>query len=342
LLIVGVSLAHLRSHGFTLNHHDVQVLALEVVTHSDGAVVAQQFADVCARVGEPVQIVSDHGSDLAKGLRLFQAKHPQVVATHDVTHALANLLEATLTSDPRWSTFVQQCVVTRQQLQQSAGSFLVPPAWRSKARYMHVAGHLRWANEILVLLQPGDPVTLAEQLGCRPAAARTWLEEKLGWLRGFAEAVPRWRYCCWVVEQTETIIKQRGLSQQSWWQVLGAVLNEPWPDVQALSFRQRVVEWVRAQGAQVPVGETYLGSTDVLESLFGKYKEKVAQAPNREIGASILMLPVFVTEVTDALIQQALETVSAQDVSDWLGKELGPPARQKKQKVLDMAYELAE
>jgi len=38
-------------------------------------------------------------------------------------------------------------------LQQTAGSFLQPPAWRSKARFLNLESHLKWANEMLVLLQ---------------------------------------------------------------------------------------------------------------------------------------------------------------------------------------------
>jgi len=68
------------------------------------------------------------------------------------------------------------------------------PAWRSKARFLNLESHLKWANEMLVLLQCADVATLAEQLGQGVAEAGKWLEEKLGWLREYAREVRAWSY----------------------------------------------------------------------------------------------------------------------------------------------------
>jgi hypothetical protein len=128
------------------------------------------------------QIVSDHGSDVERGVGLFQAKHPEVVDSYDVTQQLACRLKAELEPDVRWQEFVQRCQQTRQQLQQTAGSFLLPPAWRTKARYLNLAGHLRWGADLLPLLDGTGQEALAEQLGCSVVAGQQWLKEKLGWL----------------------------------------------------------------------------------------------------------------------------------------------------------------
>src|SRR6266446_9202705 len=59
-------------------------------------------------------------------------KHIVIVEAHDITHALAILLNNQLEPDPRWTSFGKACQSTRQQLQQTAGSFRQPPAWRRK------------------------------------------------------------------------------------------------------------------------------------------------------------------------------------------------------------------
>jgi hypothetical protein len=222
-------------------------------------------------------------------------------------------------------------------LQQTAGSFLKPPAWRSKARFLNLESHLKWANDMLVLLQGADVATLAEQLGPGVAEAGKWLEERLGWLREYAREVRAWSYYQKVVKVAEEEIKEAGLSRTSWRRAKDRLEGESQPVGAEKEFRGRVLSFVRKEGAKVPARQKYLGSTDVLESLFGKYKDLAAQAPCREITANVLMIPLLVTSLTADLLRQALETIRAQDVEEWLDEHLGPSPQKKKRAVLNAA-----
>ncbi len=56
-----------------------------------GEIILSKLDKITERVGKPVQIVADHGSDLARGIKLYQENYPEVIYTHDVTHAMALL-----------------------------------------------------------------------------------------------------------------------------------------------------------------------------------------------------------------------------------------------------------
>src|SRR5436305_1667874 len=131
----------------------------------------------------------------------------EIIEIYDITHGLGILLERYLEPDARWDSFVKDCQRCRQQLQQTAGSFLQPPAWRQKARYLNLAGHLTWANDLLLLLKAKAAETLALQLGFDVEQSRIWLEEKLGWLQGYQEEVQQWNYFQTVVKCAEEEIK---------------------------------------------------------------------------------------------------------------------------------------
>src|SRR5205807_7454247 len=126
-------------------------LDLWVTAHCTGLDVEKRLKSLAGRVGVPKQIVSDHGSDLSKGVRLFQAANPVVVDTYDVTHKLACLVKAELEADPRWAEFLRYCTSSLFQLQQSRGAFLTPPGPRSLERYMNVDRHTEWASRILTM-----------------------------------------------------------------------------------------------------------------------------------------------------------------------------------------------
>src|SRR5205823_3149845 len=115
-------------NGCRLEHHDVRILSVQVLAHSTAKTIARHLHEVCQRTGTPLAIVSDHGSDILAGIHLFRAEYPEVIEIYDITHGLGILLEHQLEPDARWDSFVKDCQRSRQQLQQTTGSFLQPPA----------------------------------------------------------------------------------------------------------------------------------------------------------------------------------------------------------------------
>lgn len=337
LVILGVSLAQFRRNGCRLSHRDVYVLSVQVLTRCTAETIYQNLAQVQKRTGTPLEAISDHGHDVCGGIRLFQGKFTTVTEIYDITHGLANLLKHHLHRDARWAGFVKDCQRTRQQLQQTAGSFLQPPAWRQKARYLNLEGHLRWANDMLLLLEAKADVVLAEQLGCRVKQSRVWLAEKLGWLRGYQEDVRQWSYFQKVVKTTEEEIKHHGLWRCSWRRIRQVLADETPVSEREKRFRQQALKLVREQGEKVPAGQCYVGSTDVLESLFGKYKELADHGPSREITANVLMIPLFATALTADLLRAALESVHEEDVHLWVEQHLGFSPQKKKRAALAAA-----
>ena len=129
-------------------------------------------------------------------------------------------------------------------------------------------------------------------------------------------------------------IKEAGLSRTSWRRAKDRLGGESQPVGVEKEFRGRVLSFVRKEGAKVPARQKYLGSTDVLESLFGKYKELAEHSPCREITANVLMIPLFATPLTAELLHQALESVHEQDVRLWVDHHLESSPQKKKRIVL--------
>jgi hypothetical protein len=320
LVILGVSLAEFRRNDCRLTHHDVHVLSVQVLAHCTGEAVYAHLLDL--------------RSDVLAGLGSFRAVFPEVIDIYDITHGLALLLKRYLEPDARWDSFVKACQQTRQYLQQTAGSFLQPPAWRQKARYLNVQGHLAWAADMLGLLAAKVDTTLAEQLGCSAEQAKLFLVEKLGWLREYQEEVRQWGYFHRVVKAAEEEVKHHGLRQCSWRKVRQTMREDQARTDHEARFLREALKLVRQEGAKVPARQCFVGSTDVLESLFGKYKDLAEHGPIREVTASVLMFPLFVTTLTAGLLRQALESVHEQDVHIWLQENLGSSPQTKKRVVL--------
>ena len=324
LLILGVSLEQFQARPGALEHHQVVVLDLCVTAHCTGADVEKRLKRLAGRVGVPKQIVSDHGSDLSKGVRLFQAANPVVVDTYDVTHKLACLVKAELEADPRWVEFLRYCTSSLFQLQQSRGAFLTPPGPRSLERYMNVDRHTEWASRMLAVLDMPDKTLVAELLALDEQEATSFLEEKLGWLRDFRQEVARYQRLVEAVKQTEEEVKNDGLTRRTaarLWQQMPAQLRR---DASLREFLRSLKGYLEKEGSKVPVGQAWLGTSDVIESRFGKSKCFLEKSPDGEVGASVLALPLLTVDLTAELVHEALLTVSAQDVRSWADEIIGP------------------
>jgi hypothetical protein len=137
LVILGISQEKLtriiKEEERSLQHEDVEVLSLDIMEKSPGVMILEKLNNLAKRVGTPVQIISDWGSDIKKGIDLYRIDNPAVIATYDITHKTANLLKMKkeFLSDERFQSFLRQCSLTRQRVQQTKLYFLIPPRQRT-------------------------------------------------------------------------------------------------------------------------------------------------------------------------------------------------------------------
>ena len=112
LVILGISqhymVEEVISKGRGLSYEDVELLGLEIMCSTKGEIIQQKLDKLTQQVGVPVQIVADHSSNLACGIKLYQQNHPELIYTHDVTHGMALLLKYKLNSDERYQSFIPE------------------------------------------------------------------------------------------------------------------------------------------------------------------------------------------------------------------------------------------
>ena len=121
-----------------LKHTDGEILTLEVTSRATGEFIQEKLEVLSNQVGIPQQILADHGSNLKKGIQLYQKDYPNVIYTYDVTHAMSNLLKQQLSQDETYQNFLGGCHKCRLKLQQTELAFLAPPSQRSQCHCFNV------------------------------------------------------------------------------------------------------------------------------------------------------------------------------------------------------------
>ena len=314
LIIVGLRQSAWNAEDRCLSHEDVQLIDLQPVTTSTGEVVYQQLEAATAKTGVPRAIISDDGRDLHKGINQFLAAHAATVWLYDIKHKTACLLKHELERDSSWQTFVEAVNRFKQRVSVTPLACLLPPQQRGKARYLNIDVLVDWAEKKLTLLDRPDV-----QAGSGLSAAT--VEEKLGWLRVFAPQVQRWREMMEVIETTEHYVRHEGIHPAAA-EELSAALPQPTSEP-ARSFRETLLEFIQNEAQQAREKERLLGSSEVLESIIGKFKCVAGERGQHGLTGMVLSLGALVGQVTMGMVQSALAEVTNQKVWDWCHSHLG-------------------
>ena len=75
-----------------------------------------------------------------------------------------------------------------------------------------------------------------------------------------------------------------------------------------------------------------LGSSDVIESLMGKAKQRLEANGRSELNKSILLMPCMCGDRTPDLVAEALTTVRVQDVTTWVAENVGETMQSKRRR----------
>jgi hypothetical protein len=125
------------------------------------------------------------------------------------------------------------------------------------------------------------------------------------------------------------IVKTQGLSAASI-----QACQERLGDLPARSpIRQEVSHYLQHYVPMVELSESpLLGSSDVIESLIGKAKQRLEANGRNELNKSILLIPCMCGELTQDLVAEALSTVSVQDVTTWVSENVGETMQSKRRR----------
>lgn len=315
LAIVGIRLRDLPKPGACLQHQDLHLIAWVPRKSWTRQEVDAALEQATQRTGVPRVIVDDHGMDLTGGVEFFRERHPETVEIYDIKHKAACLLKGRLEKESRWQDFQRQIGQTRCAVQQTEMAFLVPPAPKPKARFMNLEPQLAWAEGVLAILH--EP----------PAEVQQWvrperLQEKLGWLKAFTEPVAEWSEWQQVVNHSVEFINRHGVYRGAA-KDLYCHLPRKFAHPSSAALAKDLVRFVASQARRAKPGERFPGSTEVLESCFGKMKGLEKQQSRGGFTSYMIAFGALLAETSAKVVNAALKHSGTKDVYQWCKEHLG-------------------
>lgn len=330
-VILGVRLSQLPPPGpdFPLRLSQMEPIELEPVLVSDKKVVYRQLEANIAKTGVPRAIIDDHGGDLAGGVPLFCQAHPETIEVYDASHKAACLLKARLERDEQWKAFAAKAGQTKCSAQQTEWAFLIPPSQRIKARYMNLQPLITWAVSTLAIIDNPGPEVLKY-------GTKERLEEKLGWLRQFREPLKDWSEMEQTIDVVLDFVRTQGLYRGAA-KDLRKQLRKLRLGVSAAQMRDDLVNFIVKQTKPLRPRERIPGTSEVIESAFGKFKNVERDQARGGFTGLLLALAACVAERTQEVVHEALLKTKTKEVLAWVRTKLGDTVGSKRRTAYQAA-----
>lgn len=321
LVTLAVPSEHL---GRPLSCEDVSVVDIAVAESWKGENVGVQLQKASEKVGyNPDYVITDNGSIMNKGVRCAKMVHH-----HDISHSLAMYAERAYGKEVDFIEYVALMTKSKFKYNMTKIAYMLPPNQRTISRFMNLKHWVEWSSK---MLDKYDTLNVDEQ------KAFSFIPANASFIDELSDVVE-------CIERIEHLCKHNGLSKETVCKcekVIQAHLLHG--NSRMVNLGESIKEYLRNE---VMLLETDTAprnnSTDIIESIFGKFKD--SKSPNKLNGITrhILFLPIYTKLRNRELAKEfdfkgALEDIRIGDIDAWAKKNLTQNLVQLRRKRLQKA-----
>ncbi len=288
------------------------------------------------KMGVPLQIVSDNESALKKAVEILQEDSPSIIRNYDITHKTAVLLKHYLKDDNRWKLLAAKTGTTKKRARHSDFACFTPPKARDKARWLNLEVNVKWVRNMILYKK-----SRKRKVG-RPSKESIKLENKFneifGWIDRFEKDIETWELFLEVLKSAKNEVKLNGLSKKTVSDFKQRTKSIGLGNCIIKKLKKDLVDFFKTETALFLDDKPYLGSSDIIESVFGKYKIFSSKAPLKELGKSILTIPVLTSEISHSEVKEAMEEISDKKLKEWLRENIGESLLSKRKAAFKQSF----
>jgi len=307
LLTLGVPAKH---KGRPLNCGDVCVLDIAVADSWNGEGVAAQLRKASEKVGHsPLYVISDNASIMKKGVRCAELSHQ-----HDISHSLGMYLERGYKEKSDFTEYVRLMSESKFKYNMKKIAYLLPPTQRTIARFINLSSWVKWSSKMLDIYH-----TLTE------------VEQKVfSFIPANASLIDELSNVTKCIERIEYICKHNGLSRTTICQCQKEIEKYLLRgNLRMIELGECIVEFLRKEvmliGSNMVVAHN--NSSDIIESIFGRYKARKSTNKLNGVTPYILFVPIYARLINEKQDQKfdfkvALEDKRIREIEIWAKKHL--------------------
>lgn len=315
MVALGVNASELPEPGKALTHENVRVLEVKPGSQWKTENMEQEYEDLADRHGVPRAVLVDGAPELRDGAKCLENRRHDTIVLRDFKHYAASVLKSLLGNDERFGEVGGKIGKTRSAIQQTELAHLTPPSPKQKARFMNLAAKIRWMTMIVWLFKNPDATA-------RSGISDERMQEKLGWVEQYEDDIGVWQECQDIVSVSLTFINEQYLFKGAA-DGLRSLIGDSLVHDKSKELARRLIAFVHGAEQHLRAGERLPISTEILESVFGLYKQLERQHSKSGFTSLLACLPALLKPTTPEGVSDAFIRVSAKDVKAWVTKHFG-------------------
>ena len=330
LLIIGIRAKDLPKNR-ALKYEDTEIIDLQPVTKSTGEIVYKQIEEASKKTGKPRAIVSDMGSDIKLGVKIFQKNSSNTVHIYDLKHKIALLIKGILELNNNWSDFKKFANYIVKKLQNTTSAGYRPPKQKEKARYMNIENLVKWGDKILIKYKnlKNNKLKTNDEIK---------LQNTIKDIAQFENSIEAWNEMVIVFETIERFMNIHTLQQDSYQKFyeLSKYKLSNIKTVLAYRLKMQILSFIEEQQKVCKKDERLLHSSQLIESLFGKLKALEKEQSKSSFTNLILSIGSMVSKRTSNVIKKALETVTIDMINKWSKNKIGTTIQAQRKELYNL------
>lgn len=316
-----------RKGGITLK--ECECIGVKTSVNWNGELVAAALNEVFGKSGLPVAILKDDGGDLRRGVSLFNERQKtNILEIKDVGHYTANSLKDEFGNNQHFVKMLNLVTKISQQLKHSVLGYLMAPNLGNHSRFLRITKTAKWCGQIIDLMK-NKKIALNILSGNLRGSLKSLYKMK--------SFINRLKRACGICDEMLQTLKTSGLNEETHKTVCKTISGLPKKSI----LRHRTQEWLDEHMTihrTLNMGTVSLPvSSDIIESLMGKFKTIIQRCPRAEFNRLVLLFPCLCGDMNAVLIDNALGEVSHSELSGYVKNNVAETMRQARRRVFNVA-----
>jgi len=327
-VILRIKMSVLEEKGSSVTLKDCECVYMKVSEKVTGESIAQEIEECFNKAGKPSIIIKDRDSTLNNGVVSYIKKSGEnIEIVDDITHVVANALKREFEKSESYKQFTTMLSNGANKIRQTNIAYLMPPKLRTKGRFQAISNLTKWAKKMIdkgIFSTKGQAKkgSILERL----RVAFPSFNSLKPFMESFAKTTD-------ITTRIMGILKNEGLSQATNDRCVELLKEIP----ENSKTRKLISVWLEKHikiqknvtTHSMPV------SSDIIESLFGKFKYAIERSPQADINRTALIMPILCGDLDKFKINRILNETQHKEIKKWENENIPYTLRKKRKEFFN-------